>query len=162
MTTDVTAGRDEILAAVAARQADTEELLIELVAAPTLLGDELPGQRVMRDAFEALGLPTRMQSLDGAALSEHPLASPFSWDVSGKANVVADWDPTPGSERRGRSLILNGHIDVVAPGRRRLALRPRRRRHEVRPGRLRRRGCGSARARPGTAGASPAAVGGRG
>src|ERR1700677_364027 len=116
MTTEVTASRDEILAAVAARQADTEELLIELVAAPTVLGDELPGQLVMRNAFEALGLPTQMQPLDATALAEHPLASPFSWDVSGKANIVADWDPPPGSERGGRSLILNGHIDVVAPG----------------------------------------------
>jgi len=116
MTIDPTARRDEILAAVAARQADTEELLIELVAAPTLLGDEMPGQRVMRDAFEALGLPARMQPLDAAALSDHPLASPFSWDVSGKANVVADWDPAPGSETGGRSLVLNGHIDVVSAG----------------------------------------------
>jgi acetylornithine deacetylase len=116
MTTDVMAGRDEILAAVAGHRAEIEELLIELVAAPTLLGDELPGQLVMRDAFEALGLPTRMQPLDAVAISEHPLASPFSWDVSGKANVVADWDPAPGSGRGGRSLILNGHIDVVSPG----------------------------------------------
>jgi acetylornithine deacetylase len=116
MPIDVTARRDEILAAVAARQTDTEDLLIELVAAPTLLGDEMPGQRVMHDAFEALGLPTQMQPLDAAALSEHPLASPFSWDVSGKANVVADWEPAPGSERGGRSLILNGHIDVVPAG----------------------------------------------
>ncbi len=116
MTIDVTVSREEILAAVAARQADTEELLIELVAAPTLLGDELPGQLVVRDAFAALGLPTRLQPLDAAAIAEHPLASPFSWDLSDKVNVVADWDPAPGSERGGRSLILNGHIDVVAPG----------------------------------------------
>src|SRR3984957_1055201 len=116
MTIDATASRDEILAAVPARRADTEALLIELGAAPTLLGDELPGQRVMHDALQALGLPTRMQPLDAVAISEHPLASPFSWDVSGKANVVADWDPVPGSETGGRSLILNGHIDVVSPG----------------------------------------------
>jgi len=116
MTTDVTASRDEILAAVAAHQTDTEELLIELVGARTVFGDELPGQRVMRGAFEALGLPTRMAPLDAAAISEHRLASPFSWDVSGKVNVVADWDPAPGSETGGRSLILNGHIDVVSAG----------------------------------------------
>jgi hypothetical protein len=46
MTTDVMAGRDEILAAVAGQRAEIEQLLIELVAAPTLLGDELPGQLV--------------------------------------------------------------------------------------------------------------------
>ena len=42
---------DEILAAVAAEAPAMTELLAELVAAPTLLGDEAPGQAVMRRAF---------------------------------------------------------------------------------------------------------------
>ena len=48
--------------------------------------------------------------MDAEALRAHPLAAPFSWDVAGKRNVVADW-PAAGSG--GRSLVLNGHIDVV-------------------------------------------------
>ena len=39
--------------------------------------------------------------------------APFSWDVAGKANVLADWQPAGAAD--GRSLILNGHIDVVSP-----------------------------------------------
>ena len=70
----------------------------------------------MRAAFERLGLPTRTQPLDADAIAAHPGASPFSWDVAGKANVIADWEPAPGTEVTGRSLILNGHIDVVSPG----------------------------------------------
>ena len=46
----------EILAAVAAEEPAMAELLAELVAAPTLLGDEAPGQAVMRRAFAGLGL----------------------------------------------------------------------------------------------------------
>jgi acetylornithine deacetylase len=103
----------EILAAVAAEEAAMADLLAELVAAPTLLGDEARGQAVMRRAFEDLGLEPFDVPLDRAALDGHPGAAPFSWDVAGKANVLATWEPAaPGG---GRSLILNGHIDVVSP-----------------------------------------------
>jgi acetylornithine deacetylase len=113
---------DKILAAVAAEQSATEQLLIDLVQAPTLLGDEGPGQEVMRTAFADLGLEPRDVPLDPEALREHGGASPFSWSVDDKANVVASWGPGTGTgagadaQAAGRSLILNGHIDVVDPG----------------------------------------------
>jgi acetylornithine deacetylase len=103
----------EILAAIAAEQPAIEGLLVELVAAPTVLGHESAGQQVMRAAFADVGLNPREVALDPEALRTHPGASPFSWDVSGKANVVADWGPD--EPNSGRSLILNGHIDVVSP-----------------------------------------------
>ena len=115
--------RDEILAAVAAEETATEELLIDLVQAPTLLGDERAGQEVIRSAFADLGLEPREIALDAEALRTHAGASPFSWDVDGKFNVVADWGPAEPADRgrsqrspAPRSLILNGHIDVVDPG----------------------------------------------
>ena len=89
------------------------ELLADLVAAPSLLGDEAPGQAVMRQAFTGLGLEPFDVPLDRAALEAHPAGAPFGWDVDGKVNVLADWDPV--GEPAGRSLILNGHIDVVSP-----------------------------------------------
>ena len=103
----------EILAAVAAEAPAMTELLAELVAAPTLLGDEAPGQAVMRRAFAGLGLEPFGVPLDPAALERHPAGAPFGWDVAGKANVLADWRPAGAAD--GRSLILNGHIDVVSP-----------------------------------------------
>jgi acetylornithine deacetylase len=103
----------EILAAVAAEAPAMVDLLAELVAAPTLLGDEAPGQAVMRRAFEELGLEPFEVPLDAAALDRHPAGAPFSWDVAGKANVLATWSPAGVAD--GRSLILNGHIDVVSP-----------------------------------------------
>jgi acetylornithine deacetylase len=109
-------GTDELLAAVAAEQPAIEELLIDLVRAPTLLGDERAGQEIMRAAFDDLGLQPRELALDPQALRASPGASPFSWDVEGKYNVVADWGPPSPAEPGRRSLILNGHIDVVSPG----------------------------------------------
>jgi len=87
-----------------------EELLRRLVAAPTLLGHEEPGQEVMREALREAGLEPRNVAMNAEALRASPFHSPFSWDVTDKANVVADWAPA-GAE--GRSLILNGHVDVV-------------------------------------------------
>jgi acetylornithine deacetylase len=103
----------EILAAVAAEEAAIAYLLAELVAAPTLLGDEAAGQAIMRQAFADLGLEPFDVPLDPAALDGHPGAAPFSWDVAGKANVLANWEPA--APAGGRSLILNGHVDVVSP-----------------------------------------------
>jgi acetylornithine deacetylase len=86
-------------------------LLAELVAAPTTLGSEAPGQAVMRRAFAELGMEPVDVPLERATLERHPAGAPFSWDLDGKANVVATWAPAA----TGRSLILNGHIDVVSP-----------------------------------------------
>ena len=104
---------EAILAAIAAESDAMEELLVRLVEAPTLLGAEGAGQAIMREAFAELGLEPRDVPLDPELLRAHPGASPFSWDVSEKANVVAEW---PAAEPDGgRSLILGGHIDVVSP-----------------------------------------------
>jgi acetylornithine deacetylase len=103
----------EILAAVAAEEAAMAELLADLVGAPTLLGDEAAGQAIMRRAFADVGLEPFDVLLDPAALDGHAGAAPFSWDVAGKANVLATWEPAAPAD--GRSLILNGHVDVVSP-----------------------------------------------
>lgn len=101
-----------VLRAVAAESEWMEDLLCRLVEAPTVLGAEEAGQEVMEEAFADCGLDVRSLPLDAEALRAATGASPFTWDVSGKRNVVADW-PTGGNG--GRSLILNGHIDVVPP-----------------------------------------------
>ena len=101
----------EIAAAVAAEAAFMEDVLCRLIEAPTTLGNEEPGQEVMRDALREIGLEPFDMPLDEEMLRAHPAASPFSWDISGKRNVVADWQPVGDG---GRSLVLNGHIDVVA------------------------------------------------
>jgi acetylornithine deacetylase len=98
-------------AAVAAETEWMVALLQRLVAAPTTLGHEEEGQAVLHDAFAACGLEPVDVPLDAEALRAHAHHSPFSWPVEGKRNVVATWAGTGG----GRSLILNGHVDVVPP-----------------------------------------------
>jgi acetylornithine deacetylase len=113
---------DEAIAgAVAAEAGWMEDLLVRLVEAPTTLGNEEPGQKIMEDAFADCGLESRSVHLDAEALRVAEGASPFSWDVEGKRNVVAGW-PAGGSG--GRSIILNGHVDVVPPAAEELWTRP--------------------------------------
>ena len=88
------------------------DVLGGLVRAPTTLGNEEVGQQVVREVLRDLGMDPVDVPMDAAALRAHPQAAPFDWDVEGKTNVVATWLPEGGS---GRSLILNGHIDVVSP-----------------------------------------------
>lgn len=101
--------------AVAAEAGWMEELLVELVQAPTVLGAEEAGQAVMARAFADCGLEPVDVVLDAEAIRADPHSSPFSWSVEGKRNVVATWGAATGSDPPGRSLILNGHVDVVPP-----------------------------------------------
>ena len=104
---------DEAVLATVAAEADwMEDLLVRLVEAPTVLGAEEAGQQVMEKAFAECGLNPRSVPLSAEALRAAVGASPFTWDVSTKRNVVADW---PAGGEGGRSLILNGHVDVVPP-----------------------------------------------
>jgi acetylornithine deacetylase len=97
--------------AVAAEAAWMERLLVGLVEAPTVLGDEEPGQAIMAGAFADCGLEPVDVPMDAGAIRADPHHSPFSWGVEGKRNVVATWPGAGG----GRSLVLNGHVDVVPP-----------------------------------------------
>jgi acetylornithine deacetylase len=103
----------EISAAIAAEGGWMTDFLARLVDRDTTLGNEEAGQEVVREAIRDLGLEPVDVPMDTEQLRAHPLASPFDWDVTAKRNVVATWEP--GSEQRGRSLILNGHVDVVSP-----------------------------------------------
>ena len=104
----------EVLDAVAGEADWMEDLLVRLVEAPTVLGAEEEGQRLMEAAFRDCGLDAAQRpARRRRAARRAEGASPFSWDVDGKRNVVADWEPR--RRRAGRSLILNGHVDVVPP-----------------------------------------------
>ena len=151
-----------------------EDLLVRLVEAPTLLGQEAAGQAVMRDAFAELGLEPLDLPLDPEVLRGHPGASPFSWDVAGKANVVAAWPrgraggwalARPQRAHRRGEPGAGGDVGLAAvqrPARRRLALRARGGRHEGRPRGDRRRRARPHAARPCAAGTRGPAVGGGG
>ena len=118
----------EILAAVAAQRDEAVAFLQELVREPSLLGHEASAQALMKARFERLGLDVRELVIDEAKLREHPGYSPSIVSYEGRRNVIGVHEPGKagdgGAAVRGRSLILNGHIDVVPVGAERLWTRP--------------------------------------
>ncbi len=102
-----------ILDAVAAGFGDQIAFLEELVACPSLRGREQTAQEAMARAFRARGYATGIWPIDLDSIRDHPGFSPVTVDYADALNVVATHRPRA---ETGRSLILNGHIDVVPEG----------------------------------------------
>jgi len=103
----------ELSQAVAALRDDTVDTLSELVALPSLLGDEADAQEWMAGQMAGLGLRVERFDIDEAQLRAHPGWSPSLVSYDGRPNVVGVHAP---ARTAGRSLILNGHVDVVPVG----------------------------------------------
>lgn len=111
--TELPALEADISAAVASLRDDTVRMLSELVALPSLLGEENAAQDWMTEQMRDLGLSVERFDIDEAKLRSHRGWSPSLVSYDGRPNVVGSHRPSTVS---GRSLILNGHIDVVPVG----------------------------------------------
>jgi acetylornithine deacetylase len=97
-------------------------MLCDLVREPSLLGDEASAQQRMKRAFEQLDLRVDEFEIDEDRIRNHPGYSPSIVSYAGRKNVVGVHRPK--GPVRGKSLILNGHIDVVPVGAARLWTKP--------------------------------------
>ncbi|MCA3279020.1 MAG: peptidase M20, partial [Roseomonas sp.] len=102
--------RRAILAAVDELQAESIAMLSRLVRCPSTLGNEASALNEMARIYESLGLAPRRVPTDPSALESHPAFSPPLIPYEGRDNVVAVFTPR---EKKGRSLALQGHVDVV-------------------------------------------------
>ncbi|MDQ2803238.1 MAG: ArgE/DapE family deacylase [Pseudomonadota bacterium] len=105
--------RRAILDVVDGLQDDAVLLLGRLVRHRSLLGHEQSCLAEMEGIYRGLGLTPRRVPVDVAALADHPGFSPPLIAYDGRDPVVAVHRPR---ERRGRSLMLQGHMDVVPEG----------------------------------------------
>ena len=105
--------RRTLAQAAASLRGEAVSMLSDLVRLPSLLGDEASAQAYMADRFEELGLAVERFDIDEERLKAHPGWSPSIVSYDGRPNVVGVHRP---KVARGRSLILNGHIDVVPVG----------------------------------------------
>jgi acetylornithine deacetylase len=96
--------------AIDERQDELIQTVAELVRRPSLLGQEAEAQAYVAGHLAASELETESWDLD---------ESIFSLPHSGRSGVPFPGRPNVTATRRGtgggRSLILNGHIDVVSP-----------------------------------------------
>lgn len=111
---ETTAEERRIVAAAHALREQAVRLLVDLVKEPSLLGEEAGAQQVVKRAFEGLGVSVREFAIDEQRLSQHPGYSPSIVSYEGRNNVVGSH--TPKGPATGKSLIFNGHIDVVPVG----------------------------------------------
>jgi acetylornithine deacetylase len=88
---------------------ETVSFLGELVRVPSLLGEEEPAQALVEARLRKLGFAVESVVPDPALLSERPDSGIPLMSYAGRRSLVG----TIG-ERGGRSLLLNGHVDVVS------------------------------------------------
>ena len=90
-----------------------------LVRFPSLRGQEAPCQDWIAGEFAARGWSVDRYTLDQVAMDHLPAFSPApETDYARAVQVVATLraPQPPGAPGAGRSLVLQGHVDVVPPG----------------------------------------------
>ncbi len=104
--------RQKILDKVDASKDHAIKFLQDMVAIPSVTGDEAAIQRHMSDYLRKIGLEVDMWETDWEQLKKHPGYRPVARGYEGRPNIVAKLKGTGG----GRSLLLNGHTDVIPVG----------------------------------------------
>jgi acetylornithine deacetylase len=104
---------ERLRAAIEENFQDQVAFLQKMVQFRSLRGEEEPLQQWMAAQFEKRGYKVDQFSLADVDLMSHPKAAPMDTiPLEGSRQVVA----TLNSNGKGRSLILQGHIDVVPEG----------------------------------------------
>lgn len=96
--------------AIDARADELVSLVAALVRRPSLLGQEAEAQAYVAETLAAAGMETDVWDLD-EDIKTLPNAGDSGVPFAGRPNVAGVRRGAGG----GRSLILNGHIDVVSP-----------------------------------------------
>jgi acetylornithine deacetylase len=89
------------------------ELTAELVKIPSVRGEEALAQDFMAKAYAEHGLDADRWKIRVEEIEEMPGFAPVSISYDNSYNVVG---AHRSSSHKGRSLILNGHVDVVPTG----------------------------------------------
>ena len=91
---------------------DIIDFTCRLVKEPSTLGNEASAVELMKSELEKLSFSPVSVPIDKAALTKHPGFAEVPWTYKDKTNVVA---VRPSSGSGGKSVIFNGHLDVVDP-----------------------------------------------
>lgn len=113
MTADRADHELRILRSVDEHQGVLIDFLQRLIRVPSLTGEEGPCAEVCAAKLRALGLEVDCWEIGNEQFRAHPATNPSRFPYEGRPNVVGRWRGA--APERGRSLILNGHMDVVTP-----------------------------------------------
>jgi len=100
--------------AVTETGAELTSFLQSLVQAASLPNHERPAQDRIAHKLQTMGLEPEIVPSRFEELRQHPAFGDDGFSPDGRVNVVGRWRGS--GKGAGRSLILNGHVDVVPPG----------------------------------------------
>lgn len=104
--------KEQLSAAVETHQDEYTALLADLVGFSSTLGNGKPAQERLLEHVVSMGLDGELWDLDPTSLQANPRFVPVDRAYRNRPNLTATMPPEGQS---GRSLVLNGHIDVVSP-----------------------------------------------
>lgn len=87
-------------------------LLVRLIRFESITGNEGPIQKEVARTLEEIGLNIDLWEPNAEELKRHPICSQVESNFENRPVVVGIW----AGNGSGRSLLLNGHVDVVKPG----------------------------------------------
>ena len=104
--------RRKVLEKINERREASIAFLQKIIAIPSVTGDEARIQKFLADYMTQLGLAVDAWETDWEQLKKHPAYRTVERGYEGRPNIVATLKGTGG----GRSLLLNGHTDVIPVG----------------------------------------------
>ncbi len=110
---DLNPAQQRIIEATEKLEADIVDFAGRLVAEPSTLGEEGSALTGNGNRTKKLGFETKKVAIDPQKLGDHPGFAPVPWGYENRYNVIGY---RPAEREGGRSLVLNGHLDVVDPG----------------------------------------------
>jgi acetylornithine deacetylase len=104
--------KERIRAWLAEHTEEAVSWLAETVQAQSEQGMEKAVQQIVADRLDKMGLDVTIYVPAGEKFLKHPYFCATRNDFSESPNVIGKWNGTGG----GRSIVLNGHVDVVPAG----------------------------------------------
>lgn len=101
-----------ILEVVDSQKAEIIRFLQTLIQTPSITGSEADVQQVVIDKLKEMGLAVDAWEPDLDELRGHPMYQPVTASFENRPVVVGVWK----GSGNGKSLVLNGHCDVVRTG----------------------------------------------
>lgn len=104
--------KDKIMNWMLEHEQEAITLLQKFIQEPSVQENEAGVQQLVADKLDDLELEVDMWNPEGEEFLKHPYFCSTKYEYNNRPIVVGVWKGTGG----GRSIILNGHVDVVPSG----------------------------------------------
>ncbi len=104
--------KTKISNAVDAQSDEIIDFIQSAIRLPSLANDEGPLQDFIAEKLQSLDLKVQKVPVVFDELKNHPAFNDDGYSPDSRYNIVGHWT----GKNRGKSLILNGHVDVVPTG----------------------------------------------